>query len=103
MPEDLDMQQDKLQSNRSSVHDDHYAPITYISMIISIGLLWAWSCGFPSQFTELQVDRQLAAMIPTILLAAIGLEVLPGSFRVRCWLVLAGASYFIPIAPMVWR
>ena len=103
MPEDLDTQQDKLQSNGSSAHDDHYAPITYISMIISIGLLWVWSCGFPSQFTELQVDRQLAAMIPTILLAAIGLEVLPSSSRVQCWLLLAGTSYFIPIAPMVWR
>lgn len=22
---------------------------------------------------------------------------------VQCWLLLAGTSYFIPIAPMVWR
>ena len=50
------MQQDKFQACKSSVHDDHCAPVTYISMIISIGLLWVWSCGFPSQFTELQVD-----------------------------------------------
>ena len=103
MPEDLDMQQDKLQASRSSIHDDHFAPVTYISMIISIGLLWVWSCGFPSQFTELQVNKQMAAMFPTTLLAAIGLEVLPGSFRVQCWLLLAGTSYFIPVAYMVWR
>ena len=97
------MQQDKFQAGRSSVHDDRYAPVTYISMIISIGLLWVWSCGFPSQFTELQVDKQVAAMFPIILLAAIGLEVLPGSSKAQCWFLLAGASYFIPIAPMVWR
>ena len=97
------MQQDKFQASRSSCTDDQCAPVTYISMIISIGLLWVWSCGFPSQFTELQVDKQVAAMFPIILLAAIGLEVLPGSSKAQCWLVLAGASYFIPIASMVWR